>query len=296
MHMRRMQAIGAISVKSYNQPRRDQRQQVLQAARELGMMVVPEGGSLFMHNMSMVVDGHTGVEHAIPVAAVYDDVLALWGGTAVGYTPTLGVAYGGVWGENYWYQHTDVWAHERLLSFVPRDFVDPRSRRRMHVGENDWNHVRAATVAKQLGDAGVAINLGAHGQREGLAAHWELWMFVQGGMTPHQALQAGTINGARYLGLDADLGSLEVGKLADIAIIIGDPLADIRASENVAYTVINGRIFDAKTMAEIGNHPRQPNPMWWELDAATRPEGALAMPPTNGNTEAALGSHAFCNH
>jgi imidazolonepropionase-like amidohydrolase/Tol biopolymer transport system component len=296
MHMQRMQAIGAISVKSYNQPRRDQRQQVLQAARELGMMVVPEGGSLFQHNMTMVVDGHTGVEHAIPVAAIYDDVRALWGGTAVGYTPTLGVAYGGVWGENYWYQHTDVWAHERLLRFVPRESVDPRSRRRMHVGENDWNHFNAAEVAKHLTDAGVAVNLGAHGQREGLAAHWELWMFVQGGMSPHEALRAGTLNGARYIGLDADIGSLEVGKLADLAIIAGDPLADIRSSEKVAYTVINGRIFEAATMAELGNHPRQPNKLWWELDAATRPEGALALPPAGHDIDAALGSHATCNH
>jgi imidazolonepropionase-like amidohydrolase/Tol biopolymer transport system component len=297
MHLARMRAIGAISVKSYNQPRRDQRQQVLQAARELGMMVVPEGGSLFNHNMTMVVDGHTGVEHAIPVAAIYDDVEALWAGSEVGYTPTLGVAYGGVWGENYWYQHTEVWANERLLSFVPREFVDPRARRPMHVGENDWNHFRAAAVAKQLSDAGVAINLGAHGQREGLAAHWELWMFVQGGMTPHEALRAGTINGARYLGFDKDLGSLEVGKLADMAIIAGDPLADIRVSEKVAYTLINGRIYDAATMAEIGNHPSEPAKLWWQIDAAGRPDGAL---PVSGSSSVfgaeALGAESMCQH
>ena len=74
-----MKAIGAFSVKSYNQPRRDQRQQVIEAARELNMMVVPEGGSLFQHNMTMVVDGHTGVEHSLPVAKIYDDVTQLWG-------------------------------------------------------------------------------------------------------------------------------------------------------------------------------------------------------------------------
>jgi imidazolonepropionase-like amidohydrolase/Tol biopolymer transport system component len=293
MHLGRMKAIGAISVKSYNQPRRDQRQKVLQAARELEMMVVPEGGSLFQHNMNMVVDGHTGVEHAIPVAAVYDDVRQLWGQSEVGYTPTLVVAYGGVWGENYWYQHTDVWDHDRLLSFVPRERVDPRARRRMHVGEGDWNHMRAAETAKQLGDAGVNINLGAHGQREGLAAHWELWMFVQGGMTPHEALRAGTINGARYVGLDGDLGSLEVGKLADIAVIAGDPLADIRESEKVVYTVVNGRIFDAATMAEVGNHPRDPSPLWWQLDTEARPEGALEIPPAGGLHES-FDAHARC--
>ena len=67
MHLGRMKAVGAISVKSYNQPRRDQRQKVLQAARELEMMVVPEGGATFMHNMTMSVDGHTGIEHTLSV-------------------------------------------------------------------------------------------------------------------------------------------------------------------------------------------------------------------------------------
>ncbi len=297
MHLGRMKAIGAISVKSYNQPRRDQRQKVIQAARELDMMVVPEGGSLFQHNMTMVVDGHTGVEHALPVAAVYDDVLQLWSGTEVGYTPTLVVAYGGLWGENYWYEHTEVWNDPRLTRFVPRSIIDPRARRGLHAGPEDWNHMRAAAVAKSLSDAGVAVNLGAHGQREGLAAHWELWMFVQGGMSPHEALRAGTLNGAAYLGLDADLGSIEVGKLADLAIIAGDPLADIRVSKQVAFTVVNGRIFDASTMAEVGNHPRDANPMWWVLDAALQPEGALALPSAGGAPVAdSLGADAYCHH
>ena len=64
-HLRRLQAVGAFSVKSYNQPRRDQRQQIVEAARALKMMVVPEGGSTFFWNMSMILDGHTGIEHSI---------------------------------------------------------------------------------------------------------------------------------------------------------------------------------------------------------------------------------------
>jgi Tol biopolymer transport system component len=99
-HLKRMQAVGAFSVKSYNQPRREQRQQIIEAARQLGMSVVPEGGALFQHNMSMVMDGHTGIEHALPIANVYDDVLQFWSQTEVGYTPTLVVAYGGLGGEN----------------------------------------------------------------------------------------------------------------------------------------------------------------------------------------------------
>ena len=77
-HLKRMQAVGAFSVKSYNQPRREQRQQIIEAARELGMSVVPEGGALFQHNMSMVMDGHTGIEHSLPIPHVYDDVVQFW--------------------------------------------------------------------------------------------------------------------------------------------------------------------------------------------------------------------------
>jgi imidazolonepropionase-like amidohydrolase/Tol biopolymer transport system component len=270
-HLRRMKAVGAFSVKSYNQPRRDQRQQVLAAARELEMLVVPEGGSLFQHNMTMVVDGHTGIEHTIPVPKVYEDVLELWPGTEVGYTPTLIVGYGGLWGENYWYAKTNVWEDERLLAFVPREFVDERSRRRTLAPEDEWGHFNVARIAGDLTKRGVRVNLGAHGQREGLGAHWELWMFVQGGMTPHEALRAGTANGARYLGMDKDIGSLEPGKLADLAVLDANPLEDIQNSRQVSLVMVNGRLYDAATGDQIGNHPRKRPPFFWQRQAPAFP-------------------------
>ncbi|MEX0900089.1 MAG: amidohydrolase family protein [Gammaproteobacteria bacterium] len=263
-HLRRMQAIGAFSVKSYNQPRRDQRQQIIKAAQELDMLVMPEGGALFEHNMSMVVDGHTTIEHSLPQARVYEDVLQLWGQSEVGYTPTLVVAYGGIWGERYWYQHTEVWANERLASFVPPRELDAASRRRVMAPEGEYNHFRTAEVAKALLDRGVSVQIGAHGQREGLGAHWELWMFVQGGMTPHEALRVGTLNGARVLGMEKDLGSLEPGKLADLIVIDGNPLDDIRTSENVDLTMVNGRVYDARSMNQLWPRERTRGQLWWE--------------------------------
>lgn len=260
--LRRMQAAGAWSVKSYNQPRRDQRQQVIEAARQLNMMVVPEGGSLYQHNMSMIVDGHTTIEHAIPLARLYDDVHQLWRQTGVAYNPTIVVAYGGSYGENYWYQESPVWNDPILTQYVPRRILDARARRPVTAPDNEWNHISVAREATRLADLGVNVQIGAHGQREGLAAHWEVWSLTQGGMEPLEALRAGTLNGARALGMDGDIGSLEVGKLADMVVLNDNPLENIRHTTSIAYTVLNGRVYDSG-MNEIAPRQRPRAPFWF---------------------------------
>ena len=274
-NLKRQKALGAISVKSYNQPRREQRQQVLEAARQTAMMVVPEGGSLFEWNMTMVVDGHTGVEHALPVERAYDDVRQLWSQTQVGYTPTLNVAYGGLDGEHYWYATTEVWKHPILSRFVPRSVLEPRAVRRELAPEEDYNVIRVARSVNELSQAGVRVNLGAHGQREGLGAHWEMWMMVKGGATPLQAIRNATINGAHYLGMDRDIGSLEVGKLADLVVIDGDPLADIRQSDRVVDVMQNGRLYALPRLDEIAPRAKPRAPFFFEgVDGATMPVSA----------------------
>ncbi|MBI1189952.1 MAG: amidohydrolase family protein [Tepidisphaera sp.] len=288
-HLKRMKAVGAFSVKSYNQPRRDQRQMVLEAARRVGMMVVPEGGALYQHNMTMVVDGHTSVEHTLPVGEIYDDVTQLWGHSQVGYTPTLIVAYGGIGGENYWYAKTKVWDNQHLEHYVPRFILDPRSRRPFDAPDNEWNHIAESRIAKKILDAkagGVGAELaasategtaptgtatwggptlGAHGQLAGMGAHWEMWMMVQGGMTPMQALRAATIDGAWYVGLDKDIGSIAPGKLADMVIFADDPSKDIRKTESVKMVMLNGRLYDSATLAQLAP-TKTPGPKYFFED------------------------------
>ncbi len=263
-HLERLKKVGAFSVKSYNQPRRNQRQQVIQAARELEMMVVPEGGSLLQHNLSMIVDGHTTLEHSISTAKIYDDIKQLWGQSTMAYTPTMGVAYGGISGEHFWYDTTDVWKHPRLSKYVPSEFLDPRSMRRTKAPHHHYNHINVAKVASELESIGIEVNAGGHGQREGLAMHWEMWMMAQGGMSPIKALETATMSPARTLGLDSQLGSITAGKLADLMIVDGDITLDIRVSDKVTHTMINGRLYDADTMNEIGNYDNKRDKFYFE--------------------------------
>ena len=265
--LRRTKAWGAISVKSYNQPRREQSQQVIAAARELGMLVVPEGGSFFNHNMTQIVDGHSSIEHNLPVAPLYSDVVTLWSQTKTSNTPTLIVSYGSLFGENYWYQHTDVWKKQRLLQFTPKHILDERSRHRNMAPEEEYQngHILISQSSKKLTDAGVNINLGAHGQLNGLGAHWELWMLQQGGMTNLQALKCATLNGAIHLGLDKEIGSLKAGKLADLLVLDSNPLEDIHNSESIRYVMLNGRLYDAATLNEVGNYDKKRSKFWFEL-------------------------------
>ena len=132
--------------------------------------------------------------------------------------------------------------------------------------EYENGHILISKSVKKLMDAGVKVNMGAHGQIHGLGAHWEIWMMQQGGMTNHQALQTATINPAISLGLDKWIGSLEAGKLADLIVMDKNPLENIRNTESIRYTMVNGRLYDAAQMNEIGNYNKPRTKFYWELN------------------------------
>ncbi|MFQ5790948.1 MAG: amidohydrolase family protein, partial [Acidobacteriota bacterium] len=253
-HVRRMKSLGAFSVKSYMQPRREQRQWILQAAREEGLMVVPEGGGDLEADMTMVLDGHTTIEHSLPVAPLRKDVVTLMAQSGTAYTPTLLVAYGGLSGEHWFYQHSDVWQDEKLLRYTPRGWLDSRARiRPILAPEDEWHHLSVAASAKKILDAGGRVCLGGHGQLQGLGPHWEMWAFVQAGMTPHQALRVATRYPAEALGLDGELGSLEPGKLADFVVLERNPLENIENSDSVVLVVKNGFAYKPEELTRKRN-------------------------------------------
>ena len=263
-HVRRLKAQGAGSVKNYNQPRREQRQQVVEAARREGMQVVAEGGSLFGMDMNLIADGNSTLEHNVPLERFYDDVLQFWAQTNVNYTPTLVVSYGGLAGDPYWRQATDIYAHPLLRAHTPPAQLNAAGTRRIKAPESNFVDDDNAREAKRLADRGILVSIGAHGQQAGIGAHWELWSFVRGGMTPIQALRAGTIVPARSLGMARDIGSLEVGKLADLVVLDADPTVDIRNSDKVSRVMLGGRLYDAATMNEVATGTAKRPAYWWE--------------------------------
>ncbi|HWH17549.1 MAG TPA: amidohydrolase family protein [Allosphingosinicella sp.] len=262
-HIRRLKAQGAHSIKNYNQPRRDQRQQVVAAALAENIAVVAEGGSQFNMDMALIADGNTTLEHNIPQAMLYEDVLSFFSQTKVGYTPTLGVTYGGLGGEPYWIQESRVWEHPLLTRYVPAHVLNPELVRVTRAPVEDYVDAVSARTADMLSDRGVPVSIGAHGQQQGLAAHWEMWSFVRGGMTPLEALRAATITPARALGF-RDIGSLEPGKLADLVILDADPTQDIRNTEKIDRVMLNGRLYDAQTLNEEVTGTRKRQPYYWE--------------------------------
>ena len=272
--VRRLKAQGAHSVKNYNQPRREQRQMVVAAAQAEGLEVVPEGGSLYTLDMSLVQDGNSTVEHNVPLEHFYADVVSLWSQTRVGYTPTLVVAYGGPAGDPYWRAHTDVWRHPLLSRHAPPALLAAQNARRVIAPEEDYVDGATAREAKKLADRGIPVAIGAHGQQPGLGAHWELWSFVRGGMTPVEALRAGTIAAATSLGYQKDVGSLEPGKLADLVVLDADPTADIRNTDKVHQVMLGGRLYDAATLNEVATGTRKRLPYWWEGGAGGADTGA----------------------
>jgi imidazolonepropionase-like amidohydrolase/Tol biopolymer transport system component len=263
-HVRRLKKQGAHGIKNYNQPRRDQRQMVVKAAKEEDILVVAEGGSLFTMDMTLIADGNSALEHNLPQETLYEDVLSFYGQTNVAYTPTLVVTYGGLAGDPYWRYATDVWTHPILSQHVPRHILEPSSVRRTKAPEEDFADKYAAREARKLADRGVMVSIGAHGQQQGLAAHWEMWSFARGGMSPLEALRTATTTPARHLGFDADIGSLEEGKLADLVILSKNPLEDIQNSDDITHVMQNGRLYDAKTMEEVLTGDRSAPDYYWK--------------------------------
>lgn len=257
------------NIKAYITGNRKRRQQIIQAAKEVGIMPTTEGGLDMKLDLTHMIDGFAGNEHNIPIIPLYRDVQQLAAQTGIGYTPTLLVTYGGPWAENYFFTKMNPHDDVKVNRFMPHSVVDQRTKRAPWVRDEEYAFTRIADSAIDIQRAGGKVGVGSHGQFQGLGFHWEMWLLGSGKATPMEALKAATIDGAHIIGHEQEVGSIEPGKFADLVVLNSDPRADLKNTADIHRVMMNGRLYNDDTLDE--EWPRQKAlPALWFHDASPK--------------------------
>ncbi|HXN53418.1 MAG TPA: amidohydrolase family protein [Candidatus Acidoferrum sp.] len=259
---------GTHNIKSYVVGNRKQRQYMVEASKELEMMPTTEGALDLKLNLTHVIDGFHGNEHTLPITPLYKDVLQMFAQSGIAETPTLIVNYGGPFGEDYFYESSNVHDDAKLNHFTPHRIIDEKTKRRGGwFRKDEYAFPKLAAQMAKLERAGGLVGVGSHGQLQGLGYHWEMWMLASGGMTPMEVLRCATVNGSKIVGRPQDIGSIEPGKLADLLILDKDPLADIHNTNSVHWVMKNGELFEGDTLDQIWPEQKKLEPLFfWNYD------------------------------
>src|SRR6267378_1128476 len=255
---------GTHNIKSYVVGNRKQRQYMVEASKELEMMPTTEGALDLKLNLTHVIDGFHGNEHTLPITPLYKDVLQMFAQSGIAETPTLIVNYGGPFGEDYFYESTNVHDDVKLNHFTPHRIIDEKTKRRGGwFRKDEFAFPKLAAQMAKLQRAGGLVGVGSHGQLQGLGYHWEMWMLASGGMTPLEVLKCATVNGSKIVGRPEELGSIEPGKLADLVIFDKNPLDDIHNTNTIHWVVKNGEVFEGETLNQVWPEQKKLEPLWF---------------------------------
>ena len=259
---------GTHNIKSYVVGNRKQRQFMVEAAKELEMMPTTEGALDLKLNLTHVIDGFHGNEHTLPITPLYKDVLQMFAQSGIAETPTLIVNYGGPFGEDYFYESSNVHDDVKLNHFTPHRIIDQKTKRRGGwFRKDEFAFPKLAAQMAKLERAGGLVGVGSHGQLQGLGYHWEMWMLSSGGMTPMEVLRCATVNGSHIVGRPDDIGTIEPGKLADFLILDKNPLEDIHNTNSIHWVMKNGELFEGDTLDQVWPEQKKLEPLFfWGYD------------------------------
>jgi len=251
-------------LKSYMVGNRKQRQFMVEACLAHQVMPTTEGGLDFKLNLTHAIDGFSGNEHSLPITPIYKDTIEFLSKSGINYTPTLIVAYGGPFAEDYFFENTEVHDDMKARHFMPHNLLDAKTRRREGWFRKD-EHVfpRLATEDAKIIKNGGKVLIGSHGEFQGLGYHWEMWALASGGMGNMEVLRSATIHGAEAMGLAQDIGSIEPGKLADLVVLNQNPLDDIHNTNTIRYVMKDGELFEGDTLNQLWPTQKPLAKLWW---------------------------------
>lgn len=239
------------NIKQYRAGNRRVRQWIAEVANELGLTPTTEGALSYKLGITQILDGYSGLEHALPPPVLHGDVTKLFAKSGTSSVLTLMISHGGLRADRMFIDRSRPFENAKYARFAPDWYRTSRFTNSPVHPFCQYHYPLSASSAAQIFREGGLVGLGAHGDTPGLGTHWELHAYVEGGWTPAEALWAATMGSATTIGREAQLGSLEAGKLADLVILDADPLADIRNTLEIRYVVKNGRIYEDEGLKEV---------------------------------------------
>jgi hypothetical protein len=248
---RKYKALGFHLLKLRGVSQRVRQQWLAIAAARVGMNATAHGKySGWGQMLALVLDGLTGWEHDLTsVSPIYRDVVEM-----VGRSGTFG-SNQLVRGFLAWESDTEAtkmerfyppgwWRKREFPAPIPFDSLMKQARNAMD-GRSE-----STRAARELLWAGTIITIGSHSGAR--AVHGMMWNAAMlGGMTPAEVLRAGTMNGARAIGVDEDVGSIEAGKIADLVILNRNPLENIRYTTDILRVVKDGVVYNGETLDTV---------------------------------------------
>lgn len=235
-------------MKQYLLDTRIQRQWLLMASMKAGLNMTNEGFDNSLEYLGLVKDGSTGVEHCPSWGNVYMDVIKFLSLSGTFFTPTLQTFHGGeantLYFRNQYFKSID----SKLKRFTPPTVINNKiSDYKPKDTFQLFTNLDAIINAKVLHEGGK-IGVGSHGEYQGIGVHFEIWGLQMGGLTNMEALRCATLTGAEALGIQKNVGSIEVGKIADLIVLNNNPLEDIHNTKTIRYVVKDGIVYDGDTL------------------------------------------------